>query len=366
MGFPTRITSVDGQTGTVDVTKADVGLGNVDNTSDATKNTAVATLTNKTLTTPVINSPTGIVKADVGLSNVDNTSDASKPVSTAQLTAIQDRSNEVISTTWANRAAAIAAIAALVPAEGYVRVTNVGTNGSLWWCNGVKLLRDTSIIIGELTVGVILPSLVAANLATYNQTGTTITVDNTVGHNIPATTFNGNSVYLTPSSGTLVGGIFTNFQRTGATTFTCESTISQSISGNLASTTGIVTLASFTILGNLLGTTGRFETSVEQQSFGSGNTKTATYTFGGTTYYNFPNTTNTSMAGITGMRNKNATNVQQATCMSTSTGISATTGTVLTAAIDTTADAIIALKATVATANEWMCIEHASLLVYPS
>jgi hypothetical protein len=35
--------------------KADVGLGNVDNTSDATKNAAVATLTNKTLTTPVIN-----------------------------------------------------------------------------------------------------------------------------------------------------------------------------------------------------------------------------------------------------------------------------------------------------------------------
>lgn len=37
--------------------KADVGLGNVDNTSDATKNSAVATLTNKTLTTPTITKP---------------------------------------------------------------------------------------------------------------------------------------------------------------------------------------------------------------------------------------------------------------------------------------------------------------------
>lgn len=36
------------------VTKTQVGLGNVDNTSDATKNTAVATLTNKTLTAPQI------------------------------------------------------------------------------------------------------------------------------------------------------------------------------------------------------------------------------------------------------------------------------------------------------------------------
>lgn len=62
--------------------KADVGLSNVDNTSDATKATteraATATLTNKTLTSPVINSPTGIVKGDVGLGSVDNTSDASK------------------------------------------------------------------------------------------------------------------------------------------------------------------------------------------------------------------------------------------------------------------------------------------------
>jgi hypothetical protein len=40
------------------LTSADVGLGNVDNTSDATKNAAVTTLTNKTLTTPTINGGT--------------------------------------------------------------------------------------------------------------------------------------------------------------------------------------------------------------------------------------------------------------------------------------------------------------------
>lgn len=65
--------------------KSDVGLGNVDNTSDAAKNAASATLTNKTLTSPVINSPTGIVKGDVGLGNVDNTSDATKNAATATL-----------------------------------------------------------------------------------------------------------------------------------------------------------------------------------------------------------------------------------------------------------------------------------------
>lgn len=50
--------------------------------------TDVQTLTNKTLTSPVINSPTGIVKADVGLGNVDNTSDLNKPISTATQTAL--------------------------------------------------------------------------------------------------------------------------------------------------------------------------------------------------------------------------------------------------------------------------------------
>lgn len=43
------VTSVNSQTGVVVLGKTDVGLGNVDNTSDATKNTATATLTNKTI-----------------------------------------------------------------------------------------------------------------------------------------------------------------------------------------------------------------------------------------------------------------------------------------------------------------------------
>lgn len=68
------------------IVKGDVGLGNVDNTSDAAKNAAAVTLTNKTLTSPIVNSPTGIVKGDVGLGNVDNTSDATKNAAVATLT----------------------------------------------------------------------------------------------------------------------------------------------------------------------------------------------------------------------------------------------------------------------------------------
>lgn len=44
------------------------------------------TLTNKTLTSPSITTPTGIVKGDVGLGNVDNTSDATKNAASVSLT----------------------------------------------------------------------------------------------------------------------------------------------------------------------------------------------------------------------------------------------------------------------------------------
>lgn len=43
------VTSVAGKTGAVSLSASDVGLGNVDNTSDASKNSAAATLTNKTI-----------------------------------------------------------------------------------------------------------------------------------------------------------------------------------------------------------------------------------------------------------------------------------------------------------------------------
>lgn len=48
--------------------------------------TATQTLTNKTLTSPAISTPTGITKTDVGLGNVDNTSDATKNAAAVVLT----------------------------------------------------------------------------------------------------------------------------------------------------------------------------------------------------------------------------------------------------------------------------------------
>lgn len=71
--------------GKVDAAEDSDKLGGVAAASYVTK-TGAETLTNKTLTAPAISSPTGLVKADVGLGNVDNTSDATKNSATATLT----------------------------------------------------------------------------------------------------------------------------------------------------------------------------------------------------------------------------------------------------------------------------------------
>lgn len=125
---PNAVSSVAGRSGAVTLAKADVGLSNVDNTSDADKpisaavtaalsgksdnghthssaTTSVAGFLSATDKTKLDSVSTGaavtsvagrsgavtLAKADVGLGNVDNTSDANKPVSTATATALSGK-----------------------------------------------------------------------------------------------------------------------------------------------------------------------------------------------------------------------------------------------------------------------------------
>ena len=64
----------------------DVQLPEQTGTAILVSRSSVDTLTNKTLTSPSITSPTGITKSDVGLGNVDNTSDATKNSASVSLT----------------------------------------------------------------------------------------------------------------------------------------------------------------------------------------------------------------------------------------------------------------------------------------
>ena len=81
------------------VTKAQVGLGNVDNTADKDKPISDATQSALDLKATVAdlnahkndkNNPHGVTKAQIGLENVDNTSDKNKPISDATQAALDE------------------------------------------------------------------------------------------------------------------------------------------------------------------------------------------------------------------------------------------------------------------------------------
>ena len=100
-------------TGTVTgITKAMVGLGSVDNTTDATKPISGATQTalndKAPLASPAFtgavsfanaSTVTGITKTMVGLGNVENTTDNDKPVSAATLQALNAKA-PTVSPAW--------------------------------------------------------------------------------------------------------------------------------------------------------------------------------------------------------------------------------------------------------------------------
>ena len=94
---------------TISITKASIGLGNVDNTADVDKpissdtQTALDLKADKTvvdlkapLASPAFTGTVaGITKSMVGLNNVDNTADANKPISSAQQTALDSKADLV-------------------------------------------------------------------------------------------------------------------------------------------------------------------------------------------------------------------------------------------------------------------------------
>ena len=98
------------------------------------------TLTNKTLTSPAINTPTGITKTDVGLANVDNTTDALKPVSTATQTALDLKANLAGPTFTGTISAAALTLSG-----------DLTVNGTTTTINSTTLaVDDKNIIIGDV------------------------------------------------------------------------------------------------------------------------------------------------------------------------------------------------------------------------
>jgi hypothetical protein len=134
-------------TGTETLTGKTIALGvNTVSGTTAQFNTAItdgdfATLAGtETLTNKTITSPSGLVKADVGLANVDNTSDASKPVSTATQTALDLKANLAGPT-----------FTGTVAATNLTLSGDLIVNGTTTTINATELsVDDKNIVIGDV------------------------------------------------------------------------------------------------------------------------------------------------------------------------------------------------------------------------
>lgn len=191
----------------VTVTKSDIGLGSVDNTSDAAKNSAVAVITNKDLTSgtntfPTLNQNTtgnaatatklatarningvsfdgtaditiadstklaitnnlselsstaSTARTNIGLGNVDNTSDANKPVSTAQQIAIDAKVADAINdgtTTIAPSQNAVHDALALKAPLASPALTGTPTAPTATTGTNTTQIATTAFVEGEIT-----------------------------------------------------------------------------------------------------------------------------------------------------------------------------------------------------------------------
>ena len=144
------------------IDKTFVGLGNVDNTSDANKpiSTATQTALNNKENTITAGTTSQYYRGDktfqtldksaVGLGNVDNTSDANKPVSTAQLTAINakvsDSITDGVTTIAPSQNAVFDALALKQNILGYTPYRNIQTSQTVHTGTTVETLIFTATI----------------------------------------------------------------------------------------------------------------------------------------------------------------------------------------------------------------------------
>ena len=217
-------------TGTVSgITKAMVGLGNVDNTTDAGKPVSTATqsaldlkanLASPTFTGTV----TGITQAMVGLSAVDNTTDAGKPVSTATQSALDLKAN-LASPTFTGTVTGITQ--AMVGLSAVDNTTDAG--------KPVSTATQTAL---DAKVTNLASTQFAGNAATVTNGVDTITNQTIDGIKTFSSTIVGD---ITGNAATVTNGVDTITNQTIGGIKTFSNTIGGSISGNAATATKLET-----------------------------------------------------------------------------------------------------------------------------
>lgn len=177
-------------------------------TDTLTLNNATQTLINKTLTAPVVNSPTGIVKGDVGLGNVDNTSDANKPVSTAQQTALDLKANLASPTFTGTPTLPTGTIATTQSASD--NTTKVATTAFVTTADNLKANLASPTFTGVVTH----PTPFTVGATSVTTTGTQLNYLNaatgTTGTTSTNLVFSTSPAFITPDLGTPSAAVLTS------------------------------------------------------------------------------------------------------------------------------------------------------------
>lgn len=227
---------------------------------------------------------------------------------------------------------------------------------------------SNSISLCEKALGWLLPSLLAANAATYSQVGTLITVSSTA-HSIPATIHNGKKVYLDAATGTLVDGWFDNFTYVDANTFTCQSSISQTISGTLTTKTGVAVIISdltCTIPAGSMGPNGKIKFSYLASHLNSAGTKVSAILFGGQTVHSSSqSTTATLFTAEKYIWNRNSLALQVIAPTAVITPGTSTSAPVRLS-VDTSPDVAMTISLTLNTVSEYAAIEAYTVILMPN
>jgi len=192
------VSSVNGKIGIVNLLKSDVGLENVDNTSDVNKPVSSSVSTqldlkvDKTITVngQPLSENVVLIKGNVGLGNVDNTSDANKPISTLATSALNLKADKSI--TVNNKPLSANVVLTSADISGFNNVDNtsdVNKPVSTAQQNALNLKVDKSITVNSkpLSSNVVLTS---SDISGFNN------VDNTSDVNKPVSTAQQNALNL--------------------------------------------------------------------------------------------------------------------------------------------------------------------------
>jgi len=263
--------------------------------------------------------------------------------------------------TWANRPSASANAGKLFFCSDIAGGILLLSDGTIW-----RSPSNGPICLSKSAVGWLLPSLITANAATYSQTGTTITVTS-IGHNIPASLFNGFKVYLDFSSGAAVDGWFSNFQYVDANTFTCVSSVSQTTSGGLNTNLAEITVTdlTLTIPGGLLGANGQIRTKTLTEGNNSANAKNVRTKLSATEFSNFSIASNLENVKDLTIFNRNSVSSQISIASAASNGNGSVSVATTKGTVDTSSDQTISVSLDLSTASEYMAISAHSVEVLP-